>query len=955
VPTESESDVPPRSTSTTSSLDPYYFTIHTPSQSPVPLVPHIHVAPKTPDMRNNASVPATPARDPAAIDRRGLVGVGELATPRWTRTPRTDDEFEQNLFVKPVLHEEERDVERDIPGSPWTIEAVDEDGDVEEDYDHARLVPPFVSFTCSSSSLLQVPEVNVMTRTVRSRPSVAEESGGEEILYPRQRQSVEHKFPSQQSFPSHITPRSSSSTNASFDTPLNHQMIHRSHDLEKDQAESIMSNRGSSPSEAQEKVSVRRHRSLGVSSPTSQKASKERRRDTTNLNFSKENPLSAQDGHSRHLSASSSSSGHADNTSRRVLTTDFSHLPPSPSSSSIQQFLRSPGSASGSSLPSSHGPRDHTHTSNVAQSLLRGTQEGWSGMDDEATAEALRKLDGLSGKSAHASARVSISGSRANSLSRPGTPAKTGAHWESTATSDGKRSSKRASTHTRPETGLDGRRDSTSVPASNSAKIVDRPSDSGNDLPTSISVSDDTRSSPAQEKSSKKSSARLSYNAKRGSTSSTNYTASSRDSGSVSTNTSLTSISATSGRQSLGKSRRNSTEVLVTGESPADIDRAAPAVQEAAEHHVPPVPPLPKDLANYRSPQTSHALVVQQGHVDEGEMVAQDDVDPDHTVSLNIPPARTPSKRMSPIANGYDQNSGYLSTGSGPAPLKTPSKKWSFTNAFKLSNSPSIASMKEKSPSSPRSATFGNSLRRSTSKDKSLAIAAVAEAWSTIHPDAMASESSLISVSSVGSPPNLLPPYVLAARTPDSAAPPSRAGTASSVSTNHTASLPSLPHASLSPTSSIRRGSSKRLTPSSIPFFRRSSSQSMQFPPSGAPLPTSISPTISTGSYGSARQQSKANSSPVKENNLTSFSTPAAHRKSSVLSLGLPSLLKGSSSRKSFHGEKSDNGKESERDSQKARQKEEKKLERSRSKKDEKDRSESRISVLMGRKRGKVC
>lgn len=27
--------------------------------------------------------PQTPSRDPSAIDRQGLVGVGELATPRW--------------------------------------------------------------------------------------------------------------------------------------------------------------------------------------------------------------------------------------------------------------------------------------------------------------------------------------------------------------------------------------------------------------------------------------------------------------------------------------------------------------------------------------------------------------------------------------------------------------------------------------------------------------------------------------------------------------------------------------------------------------------------------------------------------------------------------------------------------------------------------------------------------
>lgn len=88
-------------------------------------------------MRHYVSDPVTPARDPAGIDRRGLVGVGELATPRWTRAPRADDE---DLFTRPEpLEEEAEDLdELDSPDSPWTIEAVDGDGDGDEDYDHVR-------------------------------------------------------------------------------------------------------------------------------------------------------------------------------------------------------------------------------------------------------------------------------------------------------------------------------------------------------------------------------------------------------------------------------------------------------------------------------------------------------------------------------------------------------------------------------------------------------------------------------------------------------------------------------------------------------------------------------------------------------------------------------------------------------------------------------------------------
>jgi dual specificity tyrosine-phosphorylation-regulated kinase 2/3/4 len=89
--------------------------------------------------------------------------------------------------------------------------------------------------------------------------------------------------------------------------------------------------------------------------------------------------------------------------------------------------------------------------------------------------------------------------------------------------------------------------------------------------------------------------------------------------------------------------------------------------------------------------------------------------------------------------------------------------------------------------------------------------------------------------------------------------------------------------------------------------------------------------------------------SPTKE----SPSQPAvqgSHKKSSVLSLGLPSLLKGSSSRRSLHSDKEKSDNKSSKDE--ARQV--RNSEKERQKKDEKERSESRISVLMGRKRGKV-
>ena len=114
-----------RSTSTMSGLDPYYFGLQSPSDSPVPPLPI-----STPEHRL-AFEPVTPARDPAAIDRRGLVGVGELATPRWTRATEYtgQDDPDAHLEVEKDDCEEEEvvidDAEEDEPDSPWTIEAVD--------------------------------------------------------------------------------------------------------------------------------------------------------------------------------------------------------------------------------------------------------------------------------------------------------------------------------------------------------------------------------------------------------------------------------------------------------------------------------------------------------------------------------------------------------------------------------------------------------------------------------------------------------------------------------------------------------------------------------------------------------------------------------------------------------------------------------------------------------------
>jgi len=126
-----------RSASATSSLDPYYFGIQSESetQSPTLAVPATPLHPSsTPDYDPHYE-PVTPARNPAAIDRRALVGVPELATPRWAHPEKdtsdrenpTDQEIEGYDVVAPD------EAEEDGPDSPWTIEAIDGESSERED------------------------------------------------------------------------------------------------------------------------------------------------------------------------------------------------------------------------------------------------------------------------------------------------------------------------------------------------------------------------------------------------------------------------------------------------------------------------------------------------------------------------------------------------------------------------------------------------------------------------------------------------------------------------------------------------------------------------------------------------------------------------------------------------------------------------------------------------------
>ncbi|KAL1745452.1 hypothetical protein HDZ31DRAFT_36383 [Schizophyllum fasciatum] len=851
-----------RSTSASSSLDPYYFGAQ--SDSPLPPLPpaptHLSV---TPD-HILAESPVTPARDPASIDRRGLVGVGELTTPRWSKTKHAEDIVTRKVEPMPTQEEEEND-----PDSPWTIEAVDGESSGKED-----------------RQSMEIPEPH------RGRASLPEESGGEEILYPR-KPLVWESAPdlptdtptTPREHPSSITtppdqssePDAPTSPPSAFSTPGGRRAKKRTSDeFEMDQSGTLVSKRSSmsASKEKSKETATRRHRSLNISASSREKG-RERRRESSGQSLSGGRPLQTS-------FTSSSSDGPQ---RRRVHTTDYSHLPPSPSTNAIQQFLQQPHT----SPPLTREPSQSHSSPNVAHSLLRGTQEGWSGLDDEATAEALRKLDGISGKTARARASVGSFGRPGSS--RPSTPGKSTSQWEGVSSSGD--SVKRRS----------GAKDKES-PQRTAAG-----SEFGELIGTATSGDEQHHATSSSSDRTPKKGARSSLSAKRGSTSSTNYTGtpSSRDSASMSATTSMTSMSATSSRHSFGKLRRNSAGSDTSNHSSDAVsikDRVAALALngEAGEDiEVPPVPPLPKDLSSYKSPPPSSAgLVFPSVQHDSDSSPRRSNEDASHR--------RRPSHQVP--ANEVSSND-------APAG-KTPSKKWSFSSALniKLSSSPSSPTSK-----SPRTMSFGQQIRKSTSKEQSLSPSmSNAPSWSPVQNEAMNSASSLASLSSQSSV--RTPGGPSTSKTPERGGVPSRSGTESSTSTNH---------APLSPSSSVRRHQSKRLTPSSIPFFRRSSSQSMQMPP--PPLPSS--PTSA---------QHKVSSSPPEDYNPPSTS---AHKKSSMLSLGLPSLLKGSSSRRSLHSDSKESGSGREpsrsRDSGKEAKADKKKEDK-----------EGRISVLMGRKRGKT-
>lgn len=729
---------------------------------------------------------------------------------------------------------------------------------------------------------------------------------------------------------------------------------------------------------------VKKHSSLALGSSVSTVTPRDRKRGSVRMSLgapakSGSTQLRTGSKHLRQQSAGSSSSIQMDQ-SRRIQLTSEANIPPSPSSSS-HALSKHPSLSSTrqSSEKLSLGKEKEVHSSpSVAHSLLRGTQEGWSALDDDATAEALRKLDGISGKGARTRASIG-SVSRASSHSRPSTPGTSRVH-RSEGAEGSDRLSRRVST---VATGISSIRSREKLveAAVGSDKETHQATSEINQfldpgyqrLSTDQNLHNDEQSTAssstnAEPKRTGTAGIRSSFTPKRGSASSTNYTgtptSSYRDSASLSAATSMTSASVASGRFSLGKMRRNSASSDVSSVQSSDAtsqrDRTAILAAESTDEQlVPPVPPLPKGLSYFKSPPQSTVSLT----FASAEAIRNSPKDAESERPAPLP--TTPSEGSTEVMNvnqTSDKEKDEKTSISSPV-IKTPSKKWSFVNPLGLrrSLSPSNSgSLKSPTNLTPHSMNRTRQTQSPVSKDsKVLTPKSSIDNWQSIKKTAMASETSLASVSSLSSVPEYnrslsLPQHARdASNQSTDLGEVSRSGTASSIGTSTAAAgLLDAQWSRASPTSKMQREpNNKRLTPSSIPFFRRSSSQSMHIPHPSNVTATPSSPTFSSIASVSSDTKDKPDGSLQSDSMMTSSSMLGfSQKKGSMLSLGLPSLLKGSNSRKSLHTDKSllsakdtDKGKQKDSESEKIK-----------SRKDDKDRSESRISILMGRKRGKV-
>ncbi|GAA5905579.1 uncharacterized protein JCM6883_005375 [Sporobolomyces salmoneus] len=649
----------------------------------------------------------------------------------------------------------------------------------------------------------------------------------------------------------------------------------------------------------------------------------------------------------RRQSASKSSFAHlppspaaATASSSHSLSSSTASLPPSTgtSTSSTRAFPPPPSSAplpssSQHSTPSTRTPEHsrhsrhsfHSHHSSpslVAASILRHTRD-LEGIDleiekaaavDEGTAEALRKLDGLSSPKM---ARIA-SGSSATGFAGEPRSRKSSRGLSDVAAGVRKDSLGEDRTRRRTRSSLAEGTDSftadtssTTTPGNSSPALPPK-----SPLANSTSSSSTSRPDPQRVPSYEVPFPSAGSPYKRGSSSSASYTLATSSSATGShDSTSGTSFASRSGaskaRRSSGGSDISSVHSGVEGR-PGGVERTDSAGEGDHLRGIPPVPPLPKDWETYRPTPSGNAAgpPLSASTATTTSSISFPSPRPDYDVRRpSFASSLENSFRSSPRMPSSEEGHGSKELGKVPTP--TGRRKWSISSAFhKASKSPKPGSsgMKESSSfndlqaSSQRdrkSSTFGP--RLGLGEGSSQLPKRMASSTSDIASLASSkSEYSLNTTGSLGRNSIRSDKASMIARARTSSQ--SSSGTARTANQQLASSTMSTPAVvTTSPGRSRSSLINPRRTPSGIPFFSRKSSNNSIEPTSTnvTPLPNSDkSPGEEKNgrksilglnflrSGGSKRDKDKSALSPPVSTNRSTFSTSTSSSSLSGNSFG---------------------------------------------------------------------
>lgn len=317
--------------------------------------------------------------DPSNIDRNALIGVGELSTPRWTAANLRKSS--SSSFVPPVPPSDWSQGQSGFGLGVGVMHGVKEESP-------QRLRPSKDDTLLSLNTLADFDFDSTMTAALAASLSVPDEP-------PPTPPAVNRDYRAS-------APAPRGMHNTSWAEPPN-----------------------LSPGSARARIYARRASRLAAADanavppePPVRTSSKQTPPNSADVNARRDNRRTPPQ--STPKSKASPNTTHHD-ILKHFAPKDFSHLPPSPSSASINQFLRGSGSMNNFASIGSPPPSTSQITqSSSSRSVHRSNSE--KAVDPD-TDEALRKLDGLSSTPGKRTPRAKPSTSATSISSRPGTPA----------------------------------------------------------------------------------------------------------------------------------------------------------------------------------------------------------------------------------------------------------------------------------------------------------------------------------------------------------------------------------------------------------------------------------------------------------------------------------------------------------------------------------------------------